>query len=82
MVGLYAAMHYYVVHTQSGLQVVRKAQPRTDVPYLDVRKFTPAQWTSFPEVAAAVRSIAADAQHRLADLSQSSAAWAADPEWK
>lgn len=82
MIGLYAAMHYYVVRSNSGVQVVRKSRPQADLPYLDVRQFTASQWREFPEVASAVQTVAAGTPQRLADLSQPSLAWAADPDWR
>jgi hypothetical protein len=52
-VGLYGAMHYHVVHSSDGFHVVARMAPKLTNPYVDVRKFTAADWQKNHELAMA-----------------------------
>jgi hypothetical protein len=51
--GLYGAMHYHVVHSSDGFHMIAKVAPKLTNPYVDVRKFTPADWQKNHELAMA-----------------------------
>jgi hypothetical protein len=50
---LYGAMHYHVVHSSDGFHVIARLTPSLTNPYVDVRKFTPADWQKHHELAMA-----------------------------
>jgi hypothetical protein len=50
----YAATNYHVVRAQDGLHLIPKVHARLADAYVDVRAFGVGDWTSRPELAAAV----------------------------
>jgi hypothetical protein len=50
---LFGAMHYHVVHSSDGFHVIARTAPKLANPYVDVRKFTAADWQKNHELAMA-----------------------------
>ncbi len=53
VIGLYGAMHYHVVHSSDGIHMIARVAPKLTNPYVDVRKFTAADWQKNHELAMA-----------------------------
>jgi len=50
---LYVSMHYYVVQSGDGVHMISKLSPCLTNPYVDVRKFTAADWLKHRDLAVA-----------------------------
>ncbi len=89
VIGLYGCMHFYVVHTNDGVEFVRKLNPQVSIPYVDVRKFTPADWQSHSALAAAMvkagktKALGGAAANSLGNsVSTAVDDWMNDQSWK
>lgn len=51
---LYGAMSYHVVHADDGLHLVPKLNAELQSTYVDIREFTPADWSQHPQLASAL----------------------------
>jgi len=52
-VAIFGAMHYHVVHSSDGFHMIARISPKLSNPYVDVRKFTAADWQKHHELAMA-----------------------------
>ena len=62
---MYGAYNYHVLKTDKGFELVPKRTPSLSDVYLDVSKFTMADWGSHPELSSDV--MAAEKSHLLND---------------
>ena len=53
-IGLHGSTNFYAVHTDAGVKVVRKAAPKVEFPYVDVRQFSLEDWRRHKDVAIAL----------------------------
>jgi hypothetical protein len=67
---LHAATAYHLVRASDGFHVVAKQPARLSETYVDVRKFTMADWASRPQLASAL--VQANQAHLLGDSTASS----------
>ncbi|MFN9717252.1 MAG: hypothetical protein ACK58L_01070 [Planctomycetota bacterium] len=52
---MFFALQYHVIHSNNGLQIVpRTPQQSPGLAYVDIRNWTPSQWTDRPELARAL----------------------------
>ncbi len=89
VIGLYASMHFYIVHTTEGVEFVRKVSPQVTFPYVDIRKFTMADWQKNTALAAAMAKagkskVLGDAASNSLGNTVSTAVdnWVNDPSWR
>jgi hypothetical protein len=88
VIGLYGSMHFYVVKSDRGLEVVRKIQPQVEMPYVDIRNFTINDWRDRSALAAALSKggktdlIGGSAVKAVEDtVSSTIDRWATDKDW-
>ncbi len=53
-IGIYGSMHFYIVQSKDGVQLVRKVTPVAEFPYVDVRSFTMADWQKHGQLTVAL----------------------------
>ena len=87
-IGLYACMNFYIVHTGSGVELVRKSAPVVEFPYVDIRKFTAADWHNHRQLAAAIAAAGKGdilKESAVESIGRSVSTtiddWASDPQW-
>ena len=51
---LYMAEHYHLVRAGDGLHVIPKVESKLAATYVDIRKFSPADWARHADVAMAI----------------------------
>jgi hypothetical protein len=51
---LYMAEHYHLVRAQDGFHLIPKMESQLAATYVDIRKFSPADWARHADVAMAI----------------------------
>ena len=51
---LYGALNYHLIRADDGLHVVPKLNVELSSTYVDIREFTPADWSKRPQLASAL----------------------------
>jgi hypothetical protein len=51
---LYTAEHYHLVRAQDGFHLIPKMELKLAATYVDIRKFSPADWAQHADVAMAI----------------------------
>ena len=87
-IGLYASMHFYVVHTSNGIEMVRKSSAVIEFPYVDVRQFNAADWHNHRQLALAMTAAGKGDVLKQSvgeslgrTVSTTIDSWASDPQW-
>ncbi len=65
VVGLYITMHFSLVRASDGFHIVPKIAPKMEVPFTDVRNFTPEHWMRRQSLALSI--LKANKGHLLQD---------------
>ncbi|HTQ39406.1 MAG TPA: hypothetical protein VMJ32_10275 [Pirellulales bacterium] len=64
-VGIFMALNYHLLETSTGLQLCPKRSASLSETYVDIRKFTAADWASHPTLTADIA--AAEKQHLMGE---------------
>jgi len=51
---LYSAERYHLIHAEDGLHLIPKLESKLAATYVDIRKFSPADWARHADVAMAI----------------------------
>ncbi|HZZ28275.1 MAG TPA: hypothetical protein VFE46_09770 [Pirellulales bacterium] len=62
---IFGAFNFHVLETSSGLQLCPKRSASLSETYIDIRKFTAADWASHPTLSADI--VAAEKQHLMGE---------------